>query len=174
MKKLLLSSLAMAALSMGSSANAVDFTSAAFNVQVTLASACKALAFTATAVDFGSYAALTNAAKVDIPGPTFGIECTRNLTGTPTTAFDVGTNRTAAGDGVIAGLNYKLKATASAVLPGTAATAASTTTGNGTSTKYNYVITGDMPANQPGSVVSTANGETGSAASHTRTLTITF
>ena len=172
MKKLLLSSLAVAALSLASlSALAATFTQTSFPVSVTLTSACKTGAASGTGVDFGTYIAFGSAVG-PITGPKFSIDCTRDLTGAPTTAFDT-TNGTAAGDGVVAGLNYKLTVTprvpAVGAGLGTAATAATTgqaSGGNGTATNYEFAITGNMPANQAGSATDLT--------SRNRTLTITF
>lgn len=176
MKKLLLSSLAVAALSLASlSASAITFTSTAFNVTVTLTSTCRAgLVGGNAGVAFGGYTTF-GPAITGIVGPTYSVDCTRNLTTTaPTAAFDV-VNGTAAGDGVVAGLNYKLTAAAAVVTAGTPATAATsgqTTPGNGSATNYAFAITGNMPANQAGSVV--AAGEPLSATTQSRSLIISF
>lgn len=175
MKKLLLSSLAVAAVAMGSSAMAATSTTTSFTVSVALTSTCRAGATTGTGVDFGAYTAFQAAAKTGVVGPTYSVDCTRNLASAPTAAFDT-TLGTAAGDGVVAGLNYKLTAAAAVVAAGTAATAATSgqaATGNGTATNYAFAITGAMPADQAGSVLN-VGVEPLSAVTQTRSLIISF
>ncbi len=177
MKKLLLTSLAAAALSMASlSASAITFTSTSFTVSVALTSTCRAGVVAGnTGVAFGPYTTFQATAITGVVGPTYSVDCTRNLAAAPTAAFDT-TLGTAAGDGVVAGLNYKLTAAAAVVVAGTAATAATSgqaVTGNGTATNYAFAITGAMPADQAGSVLN-VGAEALSAVSQSRSLIISF
>lgn len=176
MKKLLLSSLAVAALSLGSSAFAATSTTTSFTVSVALTSTCRAGVVAGNAgVDFGTYTAFQPTAKTGVVGPIYSVDCTRNLAAAPTAAFDTALG-TAAGDGVVAGLNYKLTAAAAVVVAGTAATAATSgqaPTGNGTATNYAFAITGAMPADQAGSVLN-VGVEPLSAVTQSRSLIISF
>jgi len=134
-----------------------------FDVSVTLNSQCKATNSGTTTVDFGDYTAFQATAATGTPvGLTF--DCTRNFSPT-SVEFDT-TNGTAAGVGVLQGLQYTLTAAAPTSVAGTAAS----TTSIGTADVKTYNITGTMPANQAGDC---ATGSCGPV-SHQRTLIVTF
>lgn len=173
MKKLLLSSLAVATLSLASlsaSAAPVAVTfSPGFTVKVSLNPTCRVQALPAQSLaaadnvlDFGSYTSFATGPTTAAPNFTFTVECTRNLTTTAPTAAITNGN-----DGVVAGLNYSL-AIATTPSAGTAAapTGAAITVGNGTPTSYAYKVTGSMPGDQAGSVTA--------AVTDVRTLVITY
>ena len=174
MKKLLLSSLAVAALSLASlSASAASLTPNSFDVTVSLTPTCLATAATGnTGVGFGSYTSFQTSPNA-VDGPTYNIKCTRGLVTQPSAAFD-GVNTVvdasnATTNGVIAGLNYQLNS-ASTSVAGTGATAADTgrgSGGNGTATTYAFKVTGNMPGNQAGT-------ETVAPTTQSRSLTISF
>jgi spore coat protein U-like protein len=138
-----------------------------FNVTVTLTSVCTMGVVTPLA--FGTYTAFQAGAQTATP-TTATLTCTRGLTGV-TAAFDnvaAGSTADAAatnavGAGVLAGLEYSILATPSAVVAGTAATASTI----GTADSLPYVISGSMPALQAGTA---SAGEQ----SQQRTLTITY
>ena len=184
MKKLLLSSLAVAALAMGSSAIAATSTTTSFNVTVTLTSTCRAGLIGGNAgVAFGGYTAFQATPIAAVVGPTYSVDCTRNLAAAPTAIFDAVNGTTTASvagvataNGVVAGLNYKLTSTAQTAVAGTAATAAASgqaAGGNGTATNYAFKITGDMPEDQAGSVLN-VGVEALSATTQSRSLIISF
>jgi hypothetical protein len=162
MKKLLLTSLAAAALSLASlSASAATVGPTNFTVKVVLTPTCVASASNVAGVlDFGTYTAITGGASVAAPSFGYSLDCTRNLTVTPTLAFD------AAGggaNGVVAGLNYTLSSTGPVVTAGTSATSAPV---SGTASKYVFTVSGAMASNQA--------GDQAAAVTDTRTLTITY
>ncbi|HEX4331193.1 MAG TPA: spore coat protein U domain-containing protein [Usitatibacter sp.] len=138
-------------------------TSNNFNVSTSLTSQCQATNSGSQTVDFGTYTAFQ-------PGPQAGtsvnllFQCTRGFAPT-TVAFDV-VNGTAAGAGVLVGLQYTLSAGAASSVAGTAATTATIGTGDAVT----YAVTGSMPALQAGACATSACGPT----SHVRTLIVTF
>ena len=132
-----------------------------FTVQVNLSSQCEATNDGTQTVDFGTYTAFGAAANAPAVGLTF--RCTRGFAPV-SVAFDtVDANSTAAGVGVLAGLQYTLTAAAAVVSAGTAASSA--TIGTGDTRTYN--VSGTMPALQAGTGA-------GGAASHTRQLILTY
>lgn len=161
MKKLLLSSLAVAALSLASlSASAATVGPTNFTVKVVLTPTCVASASNVAGVlDFGTYEAITGSTAAT-PSFVYSLDCTRNLTVTPSLAFD------AAGggaNGVVAGLNYTLTSTGPVVTAGTSATSAPV---SGTASKYVFTVAGAMAPNQA--------GDQAAPVTNTRTLTITY
>jgi spore coat protein U-like protein len=162
MKKLLLASLAVLAVS----AQAAALSGIPFSVTATVTPACVAgVAPVSPAVAFGAYPAFSASAVLSTSGFTATVDCTRFIAAPPTAAFDVGTNKLATGEGIVAGLNYSLTATAAAVVPGAEPTA---TTGahNGTADKYGFTVSGSLPSGQAGS--------TAAPVSHSRSLIISF
>ena len=134
-----------------------------FQVSVSLSSQCRATNDATTTVNFGTYTAFqTGAATGTAVNLTF--DCTRSFSPT-SVAFDV-VNGTAAGVGVLQGLQYTL----TAALPTSAAGLAATTTSIGGADVKTYNITGTMPALQAGTCATAACGPT----AHTRTLIVTF
>ncbi len=131
-------------------------------VKVNLTSKCQVKGTTVPVVDFGTYPAFSASAVSATPA-TLTFECTRGFGAAPSVAWDT-TGGTAAGDGVIAGLQYTLSATAGTRTTGTAATA----TVLGTADEVPFTLSGSMPASQPGA------GAGGTAVTTTRTLTVTF
>ena len=134
-----------------------------FTVSVNLQSKCIATNASAPTLDFGTYTAFQGSAATPATPVTLTFDCTRGLA-PASVAFDT-TNGTAAGVGVLVGLQYGLTATANVT---TAGTAASTTT-IGTADGVSYSISGSMPANQAGTC-----GAANCAGSHTRTLIVTY
>lgn len=133
------------------------------DVKVTLASKCRwaTSAPTGLTVDFGTYTAFQSGAAT---GSTtdMTVECTRGFGTSPTVTWDTA-GGTAAGIGVIAGLQYTLSVTGGTPSAGTAATTSTIGTGD----QIVYTLGGSMPALQAGT-------GTGGAATATRTLTLTF
>jgi hypothetical protein len=162
MKKLLLSSLALAALTIASSVSAAGSINQGFNVTATLSPSCIASATNAaTAVlDFGTYVAFGAGPTIAAPNFTSGVDCSRLLAAAPTAAI------TGGDFGVVAGLNYTLAVVANAVVAGTNATAVAGATNNGTADKYTFKVTGTMAGGQPGQV--------GAPTSDARVLVISF
>ena len=143
-------------------ASAFDATSSV-SVKVNLTSRCQVRGTTVPVVDFGTYPAFS-AADVAATPTTVTFECTRGFGAAPTVAWDVGTDATADGLGVIAGLQYTLSAA-----PGTrAAGSAATTASIGTADTVPFTLSGTMPKLQAG------EGAGGAATAVTRTLTVTF
>ena len=150
-----------------------------FNVSIALTSYCTVTTVgTPITIDFGTYDAQTGTASTPAPSGNITMDCTRGLTA-PTFALDstdaarqagvtgtVGTTA-ATGWGVLNGLNYALSI-AGSVVAGTAPTASAGSTG--TADAYTYAITGSMPGGQYG----TCTGATCVAATHVRTLTVTY
>jgi hypothetical protein len=162
MKKLLLASLALVAISAQAGTTATMF-----DVTATTTATCVAgVAPSTPAVAFGAYPAFSASAVASLSGFTATVDCTRSMTSAPVASFDAfaGT-KLATGQGIVAGLNYSLTATAAAVVPGAEPTA---TAGahNGTPDTYGFTVSGSIPAGQAGSA--TASG------TQARTLTITF
>ena len=169
MKKLLLASLAVAAMSAAGVASAAIVTSN-FDVSVTLNARCVANNSATLTLAFGNYDAISGGAATSAPSGALTFNCTRNLAA-PVVSFDgVTTNPTY---GVLAGLNYSVTAAAAVVTAGTPA--AASLGGVGTATVYSYTLTGAMPANQAGD----CGGGTGTACTPatttaTRTMTLTY
>ena len=173
MKKLLISA-AMAATfgAMIPAAQALTVGPTSFNVTVTLTPLCTMAAFSPAALAFGSYTAFGGAVAAT---PTSAIlTCTRGLTGV-SAAFDTGVDKTSSaiqtsptGEGVVAGLNYTMTATRSAVTAGAAATAGAPGS-IGTADQWTYAISGNMPANQAGTCATAS-----CPATQVRTLTVTY
>jgi len=138
-------------------------TSNNFNVTVTLTSQCAATNSGTTTVAFGTYTAFQAAAQ---PGSAVNLtfQCTRGFPPV-SVAFDV-VNGTAAGVGVIQGLQYTLTAAAPTTVAGTAATTATIGTGD----IKTYAVTGTMPAGQAGTCATPSCGPT----TQVRTLIVTF
>ncbi len=164
MKKLLISA-AMAAM-FGSMASPVMAQTASnnFNVSVSLTSQCRQTNTGTQTVDFGTYTAFQAGAQASVASANLTFECTRGFTPT-STAFDV-VNGTAAGLGVVQGLQYALSTAAPTTGAGTAATTATIGTGD---TKT-YVVSGSMPALQAGDCALASCGPT----TQLRTLIVTF
>jgi hypothetical protein len=133
----------------------------AFTVSVTLSAQCRAKDSGTKTLAFGSYTAF-RATALDATPIDIEFECSRGLVPT-SLAFDT-TNGTAIGGGVIAGLNYDMTFAAAVVTDGDEAT--STADDIGTADLRSYEISGSMGALQAGTV--------GAAASHTRTLIVTY
>lgn len=148
-----------AAFAPAASAAGVD---ASVTVKVSLTSKCQIKAGQTNVVDFGTYQAFA-AADVSGTGSTVTFQCTRGFGASPTVAWDVGTDATAAGVGVIAGLQYTLSATPGTRVGGTAASATTT----GSADEIPVVLGGTMPLGQAGAGA-------GGATTATRTLTVTF
>lgn len=170
MKKFLISTVTAAALLASVTPVALASTVASdFTVSVQLAAQCQALNTGTQTVDFGTYTAF-GAAKTASANLTFN--CTRGLA-IPTFSFDA-TNGSAAGYGVLAGLNYGLSA-ADTRTAGSAATAVAG--GIGSATLHTVTISGTMAAGQAGECLvanSTAASCESTATSHVRTLTVTY
>jgi len=175
MKKLLISA-AMAATFgvMIPAAQAITVGPTAFNVTVTLTPVCTMAAFAPAALDF-TYTAFSGS-NVPANAPISSVlTCTRGLTGV-SAAFDTGVDKTSSGiqtsptgEGVVAGLNYTMTATRSAVTPGSVATAGAPGS-IGTADTWTYSINGSMLAGQAGACVA---GPT-CAGTQARTLTVTY
>jgi hypothetical protein len=138
-------------------------TSNNFNVTVTLTSQCAATNSGTTTVAFGTYTAFQAAAQ---PGSAVNltVQCTRGFSPV-SVAFDV-VNGTAAGVGVVQGLQYTLTAAAPTTVAGTAATTATIGTGD----VKTYAVSGTMPAGQAGTCATASCGPT----TQLRTLIVTF
>jgi hypothetical protein len=134
-----------------------------FNVSTSLSSQCAATNSGTTTVDFGTYTAFQVGAQAGTP-VNLTFQCTRGFAPT-SVAFDV-VNGTAAGVGVLVGLQYTLSAGAPGTVAGTAATTASIGTGD----VVTYAVSGSMPAGQAGACATASCGPT----SHVRTLIVTF
>lgn len=130
-------------------------------VKVNLTSKCRVKAGGPAVVDFGVYQAF--GAVVNAPTSTVTFQCTRSFGGTPTATWDA-VGGTAAGVGVIEGLQYTLSVTAGARTGGTAASVTTT----GTPDEVAYTVGGTMPAGQAGT------GAGGTVQTATRTLLVTF
>ena len=166
MKKLLLSSLAVVALSLASlSASAATLPASGFTVKVTLTPLCKIVSTTASHVlDFGSYTAF----QIASPAPTFQFQlnCTRGFSSAPTLTFDTSGGGT---DGVIAGLNYSL----SYLNDGTTASGGTTASPGtaGSAAIYDFTVKGTMPGGQAGYSTTSAPGLVQDI---TRTIVVTY
>lgn len=170
MKKLLLSSLAVAALSLASLSASAATATGNFNVSVTLSPLCKATSALQT-LAFGTYMAIDSSALSATGTVTF--DCTRGLAD-PVVSFDAEpTSNTTYG--VLAGLNYRVVAGTASTSNGAAA--AATSTGQGSAKTYSYLLTGTMPAGQAGDcagATATVCAATMPLTSATRTLTLTY
>jgi hypothetical protein len=154
---------AAAAFALGVPAAQAATANSNFNVTVTLTSQCQATNSGTTTVAFGTYTAFqATALASNTVNLTFN--CTRGLV--PVSVLYDTTNGTAAGVGVIAGLQYTLT-TGTVVV--TAGTAASTTT-VGTADIRSYPVSGSMPAGQAGTCATT----TCTPAAVVRTLIVTY
>jgi spore coat protein U-like protein len=164
MKKILATAVVAAFSAMSPAAQAAT-TSNNFNVSVTLTSQCAATNSGTTTVAFGTYTAFQAAAQ---PSSSVNLtfQCTRGFSPI-SVAFDV-VNGTAAGVGVLQGLQYTLTAGAPSTVAGTAATTATIGTGD----VKTYAVSGTMPAGQAGTCAVASCGT--SEASHVRTLVVTF
>lgn len=130
-------------------------------VQVNLTSQCRLKSGGSPIVDFGTYIAFGGAATGSSDSVVF--ECTRGYGATPTAAWDT-LGGTAAGVGVIEGLQYTLSVSAGSRVGGTDASVSTT----GTPDTVTYNIGGTMPGGQAGA------GNGGAAVTATRTLMVTF
>lgn len=138
-------------------------TSNNFNVTVTLTSQCAATNSGGTTVAFGTYVAFQAAAQ-PATGVNLTFQCTRGFSPT-SVAFDT-VNGTAAGVGVITGLQYTLTAAGPTSVAGTAASTATIGTGD----VKTYAISGTMPPLQAGDCATTSC----TPAAVVRTLIVTF
>jgi hypothetical protein len=139
-------------------------TSNNFNVTVTLTSQCAATNSGGTTVAFGTYTAFQGPAALG-SAVNLTFQCTRGFSPV-SAAFDVSATGTAAGVGVIQGLQYTLTAAAPTSVAGTAATTATIGTGD----IKTYVVTGTMPGGQAGTCAAASCGPT----TIVRTLIVTF
>src|SRR5476651_384916 len=98
-----------------------------FNVSTTLTSQCAATNSGTTTVDFGTYVAFQGTAQAST-SVNLQFQCTRGFAPT-SVAFDT-VNGTAAGVGVLAGLQYTLSAGAPGTVAGSPATVTSIGTGD--------------------------------------------
>ncbi|QJR13888.1 hypothetical protein [Usitatibacter palustris] len=162
MKKLLATAVASAFVLIAPAVQAA-VTNNDFTVQVNLTSVCEATNNGTTTMDFGTYTAFQPGAQSG-SAVNLTFRCTRGFAPT-SVAFDT-VNGTAAGVGVLQGLQYALTAGAPSTVAGTAATTA--TIGTGDAVTYN--VTGSMPANQAGACATAACGPT----THVRTLIVTY
>jgi hypothetical protein len=162
MKRILAAAMAVGALAVIPTAQAAT-TSNNFNVSTTLTSQCAATNSGTTTVDFGTYVAFQATPQAGSP-VNLTFQCTRGFAPT-SVAFDT-VNGTAAGVGVLVGLQYTLSAGA----PGTVAGAPATVTSIGTGDAVTYAVSGTMPPLQAGTCVTASCGPT----SVVRTLIVTF
>jgi hypothetical protein len=139
-------------------------TSNNFNVTVTLTSQCAATNSGTTTVAFGTYTAFQVAA---LPSSSVNLtfQCTRGFSPV-SVAFDVSATGTAAGVGVIQGLQYTLTAAA----PTSAAGTPASTVTIGTGDVKTYAVSGTMPGGQAGNCAGASCGPT----TIVRTLIVTF
>lgn len=137
-----------------------------FNVTVTLTSQCLVTNNATQTVAFGTYVAFQGGAQTASTA-TLNFRCTRGYSPV-STAFDVvnAPDSTAAGIGVIQGLQYTLTATPVVSVAGTPAS--STTIGTGDI--RGYTIGGSMPADQAGTCATASCGPT----TQVRALIVTF
>ena len=134
-----------------------------FNVSTSLSSQCSATNSGSTTVDFATYTAFQVAPQTST-SVNLQFQCTRGFA-PMSTAFDT-LNGTAAGVGVLVGLQYTLTAGSASIVAGTAATTATIGTGDAVT----YAVSGTMPAGQAGTCATATCGPT----SHVRTLIVTF
>ena len=164
MKKLLLSAAIAASLGMIPTVQAATTTNN-FNVSVTLSSQCQVTNDATQTVNFGTYTAFQAAPQASVSSAGLTFRCTRGFAPV-STAFDAGGNSTAAGVGVLVGLQYALTAAAGVTTPGTAATSAIIGTGD----SVLYTVSGSMPADQAGTCGAATCGPT----TQVRQLIVTF
>jgi spore coat protein U-like protein len=134
-----------------------------FTVSVNLSSRCIATNSGVGTLDFGTYTAFQGSAAAPAAPVTLTFDCTRGLAPV-SVAFDT-TNGSAAGVGVLAGLQYSLSTSAATTVAGIAAS----TSTIGSADAVSYSVNGTMPALQAGTC-----GTATCAASHTRTLIVTY
>jgi hypothetical protein len=139
-------------------------TSNNFNVTVTLTSMCAATNSGTTTVAFGTYTAFQVAALAS-SSVNLTFQCTRGFSPV-SVAFDVSATGTAAGVGVIQGLQYTLTAAA----PTSAAGTPASTVTIGTGDVKTYAVSGTMPGGQAGTCAASSCGPT----TIVRTLIVTF
>ncbi len=169
MKKLLLTSLAAAALSLASLSASAASVTGDFNVTVTLNPLCKSTS-TLQTLAFGPYDAITQATDLTATAA-ITFDCTRGLAA-PVVSFD---NEIASSTtyGVLAGLNYKVVVATPVTSGGASATANAGVIGSAKS--YSYGLTGTMLAGQAGDCAgANAAGCNVLATSTTRTLKLTY
>lgn len=132
------------------------------DLSVTLTSRCRLQPVGSNPVlNFGTYTAF-QAGPATAPSQNVVFQCTRGYGATPTAAWDT-TGGTAAGAGVLAGLQYALTVGAGNRVAGTPATAAAL----GTADTVTYAVGGSIAGGQPGT-------DTAGVATATRTLMVTF
>lgn len=168
MKKLLLSSLAAAALSLASLSALAATVPANFTVSVKLAAKCEVTVDNPT-VDFGTYTSFQTVAATGTATGPITVKCTRDLA-QPVLSFDT----PGASVGLIAGLNYTLSSLAGAPAVGSSATGVA---GTGSATTHSYTLSGNMPAGQAGHCAtagSIASVCDAAAVTATRTVTLTY
>lgn len=156
------------ALAIGPVAAQAQLAEANFNVSVSLTTVCRVASNTAgNAIPYTAF----QGADATGTAATVTYQCTRGLA--PNIAFDAnGSDKlssvaglTGAGSGVVAGLNYTLNTTASAISAGTEATANSV----GTAQSRSYAIGVVIPSGQAGTGgTATINGV------HARTLLLSY
>ena len=132
-----------------------------FDVEVVLSAQCRAKDDATKTLDFGTYTAFQATVK-NATGINIEFECTRGLAPS-SVAFDT-TNGTAAGGGVVGGLNYDMAFATAVVTAGDAATSAADDIG--TADVRSYAISGTMGADQAGA--------TAGALTHERTLIVSY
>jgi spore coat protein U-like protein len=162
-KRVLAAAAVAAAFAMVPTAQAAT-TPNSFNVSTTLTSQCAATNSGTTTVDFGTYVAFQIAPQAST-SVNLQFQCTRGFAPT-SVAFDVSATGTAAGVGVLAGLQYTLSAGVPGNVPGTPATTATIGTGDAVT----YAVSGTMPGGQAGTCATASCGPT----SIVRTLIVTF
>ncbi len=137
-----------------------------FNVTVTLTSQCQVTNNATQTVAFGTYVAFQTGVQ-PASTATLNFRCTRGYSPV-STAFDVvnAPDSTAAGIGVIQGLQYTLTSTPVASVAGTPASSSTIGTGD----IRGYTIGGSMPADQAGTCATASCGPT----TQVRALIVTF
>jgi hypothetical protein len=170
MKKLLLASLAVLAMSASAQVVLVPATTktitpaATFKVGVTLDAVCEVTSSVPT-LAFGTYSAFTTTGLTSSTG-TIKLRCTRNLT-TPAAVVD-------APVGVVAGLQFTV-GTPSVSL--TDAGSPASTTSIGSAATYDIALQATMPAGQAGACAAPGTSLSADCANPvdvTRTITITY
>jgi uncharacterized protein YaiE (UPF0345 family) len=154
---------ALAVASFATVAQAASTVNNNFTVSVNLSSRCIATNSGTQTLDFGTYTAFQGSAQTPAAPVSLTFDCTRGLAPV-SVAFDT-VNGTAAGVGVLVGLQYALSTSAATTVAGTAASTATI----GTADAVSYSVNGSMPANQAGTC-----GLATCAGSHTRTLIVTY
>lgn len=159
MKKVL-SALAIASIASMSAQVQAATVGSGFTVNVNLTAACL-VNTAAAALDFGTYTGF-GSSSVAAPTTSVTFKCTRGTTISAVT-FDT-TNGTAAGAGIVAGLQYTMATSVVSTAAGTAPVAGGAA---GTADVATYTVTGTMPAGQAG-------GSAIGAQTSARTMTITY